>query len=93
MAKVLSEISDSLAETVERVGVEVVRLEGRDRLAASGVAWSEDIVATAHHVVGRDDEIRVGLTDGTTAPAALVGRDPTTDLAALRIEAGGLTPP
>jgi S1-C subfamily serine protease len=62
-------------------------------MPASGVAWSEDIVATAHHVVERDEEIKVGLPDGTTVSATLVGRDPTTDLAALRIEAGGLTPP
>jgi S1-C subfamily serine protease len=50
-------------------------------------------VVTASHTVEHEEEIRVGLPDGSTAPAALVGRDPSTDLALLRLEgASSLTP-
>ncbi len=69
----------------------VVRVEGRRRGPASGVVWSADgLVLTAHHVVERDEELEVGLPAGETVAAGLVGRDPTTDLALLRVEATGL---
>lgn len=93
MAELLSNVSDALASVVETAGQAVVRVEARRRLPASGVVWSTDgIIISAHHVVRRDESISVGLPDGQTAPASLVGRDPTTDLAVLRAEASGLTP-
>ena len=48
-------------------------------------------MVTAHHVVKRDENITVGLPNGDTVAASLVGRDPTTDLAVLRADAA-LTP-
>lgn len=94
MVKVLSSLSEALAETVALAGPGVVQVVGRDRLPASGIVWSSDgVIVTAHHVVERDDNIGVGLASGQTLPAALVGRDPTTDLAVLRAQTAGLTPP
>lgn len=94
MAESLKSFSDALATTVEAAGPSVVRVEARRRLPASGIVWSsDDIVVTAHHVVERDENISVGLPDGETVPATLVGRDPTTDLAVLRTEATGLAAP
>jgi S1-C subfamily serine protease len=43
-------------------------------------------IATNHHVVKGMQEIVVQLTDGRTAPAKLIGTDPDTDLAILKIE-------
>ncbi len=43
-------------------------------------------LATAHHVVGRALSITVRLPDGREVPARLVGRDPPSDLALLKIE-------
>jgi S1-C subfamily serine protease len=81
-----------MAGLVETAGKSVVRVEGRNRLAASGVAWSADgVVVTAHHVVERDDNLQLGLPNGDTVAATLAGRDPATDLAVLRTEARGLT--
>ena len=94
MVNVLSSLSDALAETVAVASAAVVQVDARDRLPASGIVWSADgVIVTTHHVVERDDNIKVGLPDGQTVPATLVGRDPTTDLAVLRAQATGLTPP
>lgn len=94
MSEILSNLSDALADTVEKSGASIVRVEGRSRLPASGIVWSTDgVIVTAHHVIEQDDNIKVGLPDGQTVAAALVGRDPTTDLAVLRAQASGLSVP
>lgn len=94
MSNVLLDLSNDLATIVGTTGLAVVRVEARRRLPASGVLWSPDgLIATAHHVVERDDNITVGLPDGRTGTAKLVGRDPTTDLAVLRADIKDLTPP
>jgi S1-C subfamily serine protease len=93
MSEILSNLSDALAAAVETAGKSVVRVEGRRRLAASGIVWSSDgVVVTAHHVVEQDSDIAIGLPDGSSAKARLVGRDPTTDIAVLRLQASNLTP-
>jgi S1-C subfamily serine protease len=94
MSNVLIDLSNDLAEIVAATGASVVRVEARRRLPASGVLWSPDgLIVTAHHVVERDENIVVGLPDGDSTAATLVGRDPTTDLAVLRVEVNELAPP
>ena len=86
MAELLSRLSEDLADTVDQAGPSVVRVEARRRLPASGIVWSSDgVVVTAHHAIERDDNIKVGLPDGRSVAASLVGRDPTTDVAVLRV--------
>ena len=85
-------VSKAAASVVSQAGQSVVRVDARRRHPASGIVWSADgLILTAHHVVRRDDEISVGLADGSELPATLVGRDPSTDLALLRVDATGLT--
>ena len=85
-------ISKAAASVVAQAGQSVVRVDARRRHPASGIVWSSDgLILTAHHAVRRDDEIRVGLADGRELPATLVGRDLSTDLALLRVEATGLS--
>jgi len=92
MANVLTNLSEALAQTVESVGPSIVRVEGRRRMAASGIVWSEDgLVVTANHVLKHDTNLVVGLLDGSRSNAELVGRDPSTDLAVIKVEASGLT--
>jgi S1-C subfamily serine protease len=94
MANVLQSLSDELVATVEAASPAIVRVEGRRRMPATGIVWSADgLIVTAHHVVTRDDNIEIGLPGDTSATAELVGRDPTTDLAVLRVEAEPLAPP
>ncbi len=93
MADVLQSLSDDLAAAVESAGKSIVRVEGRRRQSASGIVWSADgLIVTAHHVLERDEGVRIGLPNGEKVAAAVVGRDPTTDIAVLRAETSGLTP-
>ena len=94
MTESLQQVSDALAAVVDTASASTVRIEARRRFPATGIAWSSDgVIVTAHHVVEKQDAIQVGLADGQTATAALVGRDPTTDIAVLRAQTTGLTPP
>lgn len=94
MTDVLLNLSNDLAGVVEAADPGIVRVEGRQRLAASGIVWSADgVIVTAHHVVQQEDDLKVGLPDGQTVSATLVGRDPTTDLAVLRADVKKLSPP
>ncbi len=88
---VLQALSQASAAVVEAAGRSLVRVEGRHRLAASGVVWSADgLIVTSNHVVERDDNLQVGLPDGSSVAATLVGRDSATDVALLRVQAAGL---
>lgn len=93
MSELLTGFSTALAGLVENAGPSIVRVEARRRLPASGIVYSADgLIVTAQHTVEQDEGITVGLADGSTVAATLVGRDPATDLALLRIEQAGLTP-
>jgi S1-C subfamily serine protease len=90
----LQQLSDNLADTVEQAGAWTVTVNARRRFPATGIIFSEDgLIITANHVVEFDEEITVGLSDGRTVDAKLVGRDPGSDLALLKIETGGLPIP
>jgi S1-C subfamily serine protease len=93
MSDIASDLSGRLAAVVDKAAPSVVRVEGRRRAASSGVVFGADTVLTAHHCLEWDEGIRVGLADGRSLSAALVGRDPTTDLALLRVGEAGLVAP
>ena len=94
MSGSLELLSQDLAGLVEAVSPSLVRVEGRRRLPASGVVWSEDgLIVTAHHVIQREQGIRVGLADGASLEADLLGRDPATDLAVLKVGSDDLPRP
>lgn len=94
----LDAYSSAVIGAVERVGPAVVSVyvgaseDARSRGGAgSGVAVTPDgYVLTNEHVVHGVDSARVAFVDGSSAAAVVVGRDPGTDLAVLRAQAGGL---
>jgi len=58
----------------------------------SGVIVSADgYILTNHHVVDGAENIKVDMNDGRTLEAKLIGSDPPSDLALLKVSASGLT--
>src|SRR5579859_2581117 len=92
----LTSLSNQLADAVQAAGAWTVRVQARRGPPASGIALAADLVLTADHVVdpAREDAIRIGLPDGSEGGATVVGRDPATDVAVLKLAAGSaaLTP-
>jgi S1-C subfamily serine protease len=82
--------SDHTAELVERVAGSVVAVHGGGRRSSSGIHWRSGIIVTAEEALERDDGIKLTLSGGRLVEAALVGRDPTTDVAVLRFQPEGL---
>lgn len=83
---IFTELSDAMADAVERAGKFTVLVEARRRFPASGILFAKDMILTADHVVERDEDIKVLLGDGMELTARLAGRDPGTDLAVLKLD-------
>jgi serine protease DegQ len=66
--------------------------ETQQSLGSGVIVSREGFILTNDHVVDGVTEIRVTLNDGRTFPGKIVGSDPETDLAVVRIAAPGLTP-
>jgi S1-C subfamily serine protease len=89
-------MSDELAAAVQRSSQSIVTVDARRQGAASGILWptGSGIVVTADHVVERDEDITVRFGDGRKVGATVVGRDPGSDIAVLRLtDAGGAPAP
>ena len=86
----LIEISEQLAGAVTAAAASIVAVHARPRLASTGVHWRDGVIVTTDATVRRTDDISVTLPSGERVPATLAGRDPGTDLAALRIRTGQL---
>jgi S1-C subfamily serine protease len=92
----LDPYSARVAHAYEAVGPAVAsvvafRKGGRAAGQGSGVVFTPDgYVLTNSHVVDGSKEFSVTLPNGLTAPARIVGDDPETDLAVLRMDAGSL---
>src|SRR5215204_1883645 len=92
MSNVLKEFSNDLASAVERGGASTILVDARKRYPASGIAFADDLILTADHVVTREDDIKVLMPDGRSLTATIAGRDPGSDLAVLRLAEKALSP-
>ena len=71
-------------------GEQFAQRQQTSSLGSGVIVSAEGLVLTNHHVVESADEIEALLSDGRRAKAKLVGSDPETDLAVLRLEVQGL---
>jgi serine protease Do len=75
---------------VDPLGLFGVSTRSEMGLGSGVIARSDGIIVTNHHVVDAGAELRVVLVDRREFRARVIGRDPQTDLAVLRIDAEGL---
>src|SRR5215216_3252576 len=92
MSNTLQEFSNDLSSAVEKAGASTIVVDARKRYPASGIAYAEDLVLTADHVVTREENLKVILPDGRSLAATVAGRDPGSDLALLRLAERALSP-
>jgi S1-C subfamily serine protease len=86
----LDAYSRAVIGAVEKVGPAVVKIDV-SRGSGSGVLFTPDgFVLTNSHVIGKGVGIRVTTSHGKTLPGELIGRDPHTDIAVIRIDGGTL---
>jgi len=92
MATELQNLSNELAETVERAALSIVAVHARRGIGSSGIAWRDNLILTSSEGVRAEEGIKLLLPDGSVATARLRGRDSGTDLAVLETDASGLRP-
>src|SRR6202162_2088940 len=87
-SSILETISSEFASAAEKCGSSVVAVHARRWMPTSGIEWKRGVIVTVHHGIQRDEDIKVLLDGGRVVSAKLAGRDPSTDIAVLRIEEG-----
>jgi len=81
----LAQFSDELTTLVERVSGATVSINGRPHRPGTATVVDADLIVTADHTLERDDDLSVQTNDGRKLSATIVGRDPASDLALLRV--------
>jgi S1-C subfamily serine protease len=82
----LATISDLAADLLDGIAPRLVTIHGRRRGTSSGILWRPGLVVTAEEALEADEDVTVTRPDGSQVTADIIGRDPSTDIALLRIE-------
>jgi S1-C subfamily serine protease len=103
--ELLDAYSRAVTHAVDLVAPSVVSIEvstaasgrggGADRAAATGSGFvfaADGLILTNSHVVAGSRHVQVSLPDGRDCPADVLGEDPDTDIAVVRITAADLVP-
>jgi S1-C subfamily serine protease len=89
---VLETLSNEFAAAASSAGAAVAAIYGRRWMPSSGIQWQKGVFVTADHTIRREEDIPVFVEEGKPLKAKLAGRDPSTDLAILKIAEDGATP-
>ena len=81
----LGVFSAALADLVRGAAPSVVSVNSQ-HAEASGFVWRPGLIVAAENAIADDGEIKIVANDGASTEAELVGRDPSTDVALLRIQ-------
>jgi S1-C subfamily serine protease len=86
----LISLSEEIEKVANKVSQSVVSVHSRTRRNGSGVVWTSDgLIVTCSHIVRNLDELEVSLSNGKSFPAKVIGNDPYSDIALLKIQANG----
>jgi S1-C subfamily serine protease len=89
---VLETLSNEFATAASTAGASVAAIYGRRWMPSSGIQWQKGVFVTADHTIRREEDIPVFVEEGKPLKARLAGRDPSTDLAILKIAEEGASP-
>jgi S1-C subfamily serine protease len=89
----LLSLSEEIQHIADNISQSVVSVYSRNRGNSSGVIWNVDgDIVTCSHIVGDLNEVEVSLNNGKSYPAKVVGNDPYSDIALLKIkDASGIS--
>jgi S1-C subfamily serine protease len=87
----MQDLSTTLVSLIASTAPGVVSVHS-NRSRSTGFAWRPGLIVTADEALSEEGELAVALGDGETVAAQLVGRDPTTDIAVLRVDRSNLRP-
>jgi S1-C subfamily serine protease len=84
----LVSLSQAIESVAAKVSQSVVSVRSRNRGNGSGVIWTTDgHIVTCSHLVRKVDEVEVSLSNGKSFAAKVIGNDPYSDIALLKIQA------
>ncbi len=82
---VLLDLSNGFADAVEDAGRGIVSVNEGGRAGVSGTVWRDGLIVTAEHTIRDEQELTIGLPTGGSSSATVIGSDPSTDIALLRL--------
>jgi S1-C subfamily serine protease len=87
----IQELSAALADLVAKAAPSIVSVHSLCS-RSSGFVWRPGLIVTADEALSEEGKVAVTLPRGEAAAAQVVGRDPTSDVAVLRVDRSDLQP-
>ncbi|MBV8570449.1 MAG: serine protease [Acidobacteriaceae bacterium] len=88
----LSGFSQALTDLVTRTAPSVVAVKAAPYRVVSGIVLEGGLIAVTDHTLKREDRVSVHAFGGEEILASILGRDPSVDVAILKIDSGGGSP-
>lgn len=82
----LADLSTAASSLAADIGHRIVAIRGGGSRALSGFVWRRGLVVTSEEGLDGEDEVEVLFDGGSSAKAAIAGRDPSTDVALLKLD-------